>query len=462
MAQWIGFMVSVETQDKGTYQGIISAATGNKITLIKSFCDGIPCISPEIILGSEDIINLQLIEKQENVLGKSTVTVAKPTPKRAGRTNSYSETVNTSKNGHNGSYTHNKSKPIDIDFKNSVFDSNSFKSGTPNKKEKIKGRYKGWKDEICFGSPLDHTINQEFDFEKNLALFDKQAIWDKINSQKPDVVKQADYSRSRRNINKYRHDENILTTLPTVYRQITVPKQEFSEYVTDEGLIVPSISRSLRNQLWSVADTLGFSWERHIELMGRAAAEMTLQLVGGGHRLNPHNTHQCPTIVILCGCNKQGAMGLNAARHLTSHGVNTVVYMTNADNPQVQKELSLYKLTKNRIITSVSKLPQLTDVILVALCEESDNPPCYQELVDWTNNNKAAVLALDPPISGTPGIITKFSIVPVLPLSHSSGNGKIYLCNLGFPIQIFEEVGIKYKSPFGSKFVIPLHLNSDI
>lgn len=94
----------------------------------------------------------------------------------------------------NASYT--KSKPIDIEFKsnNSFVNDTSFKNGTPSKKERNKGKWvKGRKDEECFGSPLDHKINKDFDFEKNLALFDKQAIWDEINnSQKPDVIKNVD------------------------------------------------------------------------------------------------------------------------------------------------------------------------------------------------------------------------------------------------------------------------------
>lgn len=455
MSHWVGFMVSVETELKGTYQGIISNATGSQIMLAKPFCNGIPCNSSEITISAEDIINLRLIEKQECSSGESTVTVAKPIPKRAGRTYSGSEIISVSKS--NGTYNFIKSKPVDIEYKSPHNDS-SFKFGTPNKRDKSKGKWnKGWKDELCFGSPLEN-ISKDFDFEKNLALFDKQAIWDEINSQKPDIVKQTD----KKNGNKYRHDENILTTAPTIYRQITVPKQEFCEYVTDDGLIIPSISRSLRNKLWYTADACGLSWDRRIELMGRAAAEMTLQLIGGGHRLNPHNTHQCPTVVVLCGCNRQGAMGINAARHLASHGVNTIVYAVNGNAMELQQELALYKLTKNKIISAVSKLPQLIDLIIVSLCEDTDNPACYTELADWTNSNKAVVLALDPPSSGTPGIVTKFSLVPVLPLAHSSENGKIYLCNLGFPTQIFYEVGIKYKSPFGSKFVIPLHLNDEV
>lgn len=49
MAQFIGYMVSIEcSNNKGTYQGEISAATNSVITLTKAFCDGIPCESPEI------------------------------------------------------------------------------------------------------------------------------------------------------------------------------------------------------------------------------------------------------------------------------------------------------------------------------------------------------------------------------------------------------------------------------
>jgi enhancer of mRNA-decapping protein 3 len=40
----------------------------------------------------------------------------------------------------------------------------------------------------------------------------------------------------------------------------------------------------LRHQLLSVAERLGLTEERQAELMGRAATEMALQLLGGGHR----------------------------------------------------------------------------------------------------------------------------------------------------------------------------------
>lgn len=49
MAQWVGYMVSVEcTNNKGTYQGEIISATNSTITLTKAFCDGIPCDTEKV------------------------------------------------------------------------------------------------------------------------------------------------------------------------------------------------------------------------------------------------------------------------------------------------------------------------------------------------------------------------------------------------------------------------------
>lgn len=147
---------------------------------------------------AENIVDLKLIEKQSDVSQeRSTITIAKPIAKRAGRTQSTSDSNNT------GSKLSSvvKTKLIDIEVKHNVGDS-SYKNNTPSKREKSKGKWtKGWKDEECFGSPLDQNISKDFDFEKNLALFNKQALWDELNAQKPDVVKHTDNRKTA----KYRY-----------------------------------------------------------------------------------------------------------------------------------------------------------------------------------------------------------------------------------------------------------------
>lgn len=57
---------------------------------------------------------------------------------------------------------------------------------------------------LTFSTPVDDPVmDEDFDFEKNLALFDKQAIWDKIDAnQKPDLVSER-ASQPRASENKY-------------------------------------------------------------------------------------------------------------------------------------------------------------------------------------------------------------------------------------------------------------------
>lgn len=101
-----------------------------------------------------------------------------------------------------------------------------------------------------------------------------------------------------------RHDQNIITSRPVSYNQIQVPKNDVSGYVTDGGLNVPCISLTLKDKLYDCAEKMGLTWDRRIELMGRAATEIAINLMGGGHRLQPQNFHQWPTVVVLCGAHK--------------------------------------------------------------------------------------------------------------------------------------------------------------
>nr|CAD7399140.1 unnamed protein product [Timema cristinae] len=510
---WLGCNVSVNCGPfHGVYQGqIINVdGKGQTITIKKVFKDGVPHTSSEVVLQAQDIVELNIIKCGGDAAEEpqsSIVAVKKPVAKRP--TRSVSETLTTNKgfqlresprrttdnestgrpNGgtgnveleevkmhlrggrvenHLGKTAPSSSRPRFEPRSPRPQQSSSTRqalgegSRTPSKKDRNRQKWTE-RDEACFGSSINNILGHEFDFEKNLALFNKQAVYDEINaSQRPDIVKHADQGRR---ITKYRHDENVIASAPAMYRQIIVPAPDSKEYVTDDGLVIPSITPELRNQLFIVAKTFGLTDERQTELMGRAATEIALQLLGGGHRLNPHNVHQWPTVVVLCGSHRQGAVGVNCARQLASHGVNTVVFLLSPHrlSLQIKHELSLYRLTNNKLFTTVHELPSISvDLIVSALLDSEGNgaeQPWYSSAAAWTNESRAAVLALDPPAGGTPGVDTKFSLLPILPLAHSLESGKLYLCNLACPQQVFFQVGIKYTSPFGPKFVIPLHPN---
>ncbi|KAG8223806.1 hypothetical protein J437_LFUL001404 [Ladona fulva] len=492
---WIGYSVSINCgEGLGTYQGLIVGVDAKEqtITLAKVFQNGMPHSSANVTLSATVIKDLRIIDVSSDPPVTSTVSVTKPSVKRLGR--SVSESLSSNKNHSPVVESARKTVEESLSRHHAVPEGNR----TPSKKDRFRNRWTD-KNEACFGTHIDTSMDQEFDFEKNLALFNKQAVFDEINAaQKPDIVRQAD---SNRQPLLFRHDENIIGSAPIIYKQVVVPTPDVKEYVTDSGLVVPSLTADLRDRLFAAAERLGLSVERQTELFGRAATEIALQLLGGSHRLNPQNVHQWPTVVALCGAHRQGAAGINCARQLASHGVRTLVYIPDSQRiPSfVSAELALYRATRNSVVSNVKDLPSVAvDLIILALeghvaplmtpsssngghspssqrtftlpqawkqsassslsTMSLQNSSSFAPVAGWAHENRATVLALDPPASGT-GVGTKVSLAPVLPLSHSSDNGKIYLCNLGYPVGVFQEVGIKYKSPFGPKFVIPLYPN---
>lgn len=102
---------------------------------------------------------------------------------------------------------------------------------TPKKNGVKNGQMKN-RDDECFGDGMDDGLDTDFDFEGNLALFDKAAVFSEI-----DTTERRNGARSRgtpqdQTPTRYRHDENILEGKPIVYRQIVVPQPGPKEYCT--------------------------------------------------------------------------------------------------------------------------------------------------------------------------------------------------------------------------------------
>lgn len=211
---------------------------------------------------------------------------------------------------------------------------------------------------------------EEFDFEKNLALFDKEAIFKEIEACngnqniKPDLVRQC-----KKPEDKYRHDENVLQSVH--YRQIQLEFESKNSYFTDEpGIIIPSVPQSLRNRIQNLADSHGLSWCRQNDMLAKGATDLALQLLGGSRRLSPKNSHQFPKIVIICDepyNDKQSEIGIATARMLASHGLKVMIYVkttTKSDTPS--KELELFTATGNDFTYSINDLPT-ADLIILAV-----------------------------------------------------------------------------------------------
>lgn len=307
-------------------------------------------------------------------------------------------------------------------------------------------------------------MDEDFDFEKNLALFDKKAIWNKLKKdQKSSAFTKATQPLSYDK--KYRHDENIISSQPTKFRQIKcINKRAKQEYVTDMDLAIPTISETHRNEIFSTAYKYGLDLVKVCDVISRSATEMAIQLIGA-RRLIPKNHHQWPKIVIICDqqpIDRYGNISFGTARYIQSHGLETVVYTQPNLNNQLRNsfsssnkcfEFQLYEASKNPFTSKISDLPSPDLIIISSASNRLDS-----NIVSWINSSRSPIMAIDPPITGFTDIVIKCSVIPMLPLEDISLNcGTLYLANLGFPDIIFSENGIHYKSPFGHKSVIPIH-----
>ncbi|XP_049537959.1 enhancer of mRNA-decapping protein 3 [Anopheles darlingi] len=557
--KWIGKSVSIHCRnDIGIFQGIIKRVTPTDVVITKAVRNGIPLkkSTVEVTLSARDIAKFELIacsnvpsiptkytgpsaaestlEEQFDELSfksntrkestqsqqqqqlqqpqQDTATTSRTTIKAS----SSSVTVAAVSYGGNGVSTNNNSS------NSTTTNTSKVSKHASNNGGKLGGRSrKNLAKESTFGSPDDDPIvmDKDFDFEKNLALFDKQAIWSEIDANQSKAAAEAGggsgaasgsskrpQAPSSASKTKYRHDENVLASVPAQYRRIEylkkapIVEKTTREYLTDEGLVIPSIPPVLLCYIGFQAVVYGYDRHRQNDFLARGATELALQLLGGSRRLTPNNQHQWPKIVIIIDEAKHGTylsvdnllkdfigedvfdkpppgapfrpyferypeeerlsdVGFCTARLLASHGLETMVcYLTHdMGNTKETIDRRLYRLTGNGFTSDVESLPSC-DLVIMASTNGKPSPA----LRKFVSDSRAPVLAINPPQDGFEGIPIKCSIVPILPLSGTREDavGRLYLCNIGIPNKVFEDCSFRYASPF-DKFVIPIHRRKD-
>lgn len=488
--EWMGCRVSLDCGSLGYFQGVICRISYNDqtVTLEKPFQNGLACKFPEITINSTDITDLKILKSKDEVQAEaaakgSSSSVIKVQVKKKSKPGA--QQFNLPGDGDHSRETKSKNKVQSFLSGGQMRASPRFSShsraspryerygqGTPTRYRERQVEDDYFRASGRGGSALNEEekimIEKDFDFEANLAMFDKEREMQEIEAEltnKPDIVRLV-HSNVRQPEPKYRNDENVLGTSAPEYRQIVTGEEEVGDkyFVTDSGLVVPSISLQLRERLQASVESHGIGMDRLAEMLGRAATELAIHLLGGQHRLNPSNMHQVPTAVFLCGTSQVATFGLASARHLASHGVKTQVLLPEASRypKPLDTELRLYRLTGGKVVTKARDLPSgAVDMIVMAMEDlemwsQERCQPWHRAAISWAESNRAPVLAIDPP-PHPPPLDIKMSLAWGLPLSYSPQSGKLYLVNLGIPKNIYKEVGIKFSSPFGAKFVIPLH-----
>ncbi|KPJ07505.1 Enhancer of mRNA-decapping protein 3 [Papilio machaon] len=371
MSSWVGYAVSVNCGEPlGCYQGTIVETDGSTITLTKAFRNGFPYPKSKVTLNAVDIKELKIIEESQSAPPEqthSTVSVTKSNKKgqratvcenlQANPSNLVNIVSNSSGNNVSAVQTGAgrgpppgpppgpcRSKPIDIqgprsnkNISHSGFEllsetycelmmmrcvgavgaacaggyaaagsvgaGGGASRGRGGAQEKARRR-----NEACFGDDAESAMHDDFDFEGNLALFDKQV---------PEELRAC-------------------------------------EYRTETGAAVPGVSDEVRRRLWAgLRGWAGGAGEAAGVLLARAAADVALQLVGGGRRLDWRNAHQAPVCVAVAGPHRTGAAAVLAARLLASHGARAYVLLA-GNSPLLTWNIFMYISNFLKIRKSIS------------------------------------------------------------------------------------------------------------
>ncbi|XP_072166838.1 enhancer of mRNA-decapping protein 3-like [Diadema setosum] len=346
---------------------------------------------------------------------------------------------------HSGSYESNqtRSSPVKI-------------TGTNGRKHN-RGGFNSRNME-CFSAPVESFLNDDFDFDSNFALFDKENFYEELDAM-------GDNRPKRQGPRNLRFDENILERRESEEgKRIICPDTTGRWYHTDTDMQIPGISPELKARLMSSATGAGLTVERRLEAVGMCTSQVVLQLLEKQRRVFCKRRATDPSVVVLCGPHLQGAQGVSCARHLTGHGVGVTLFVPNFVKmlEELRQEIDLFDATDGLKLQSYKDLPksnELIDLVICALDTPNDtitpDQAWYRGILQWLSEvSQAPVLSLDP--SNTQTFTSKWGVAVGLPLEYGENIGELYLCSAGLPKKAFEAAGIRYMSPFSHGLFVQL------
>ncbi|KAF3832129.1 hypothetical protein F7725_025794, partial [Dissostichus mawsoni] len=259
------------------------------------------------------------------------------------------------------------------------------------------------RDDECFGGGTDDNMDSDFDFEGNLALFDKAAVFSKISSLSSEGEKQT--------------AETIIpsSALCNYHAAVQPYVNSSSETGTNHRALTWSLPVNTKiNNVRMRKKTKSPPPCCSLYVFSSVVVFPSCAVIGCAEtqtqqQLTPKNGHQRPVVVLLCGPHLQGAQGVSCGRHLANHQVETVLFLPNCLKMQecVSREVTLYSRSSSQQVASVRDLPQ-TPVDLVINClDHHENPllreqSWYQSAALWANQNRAPVLSIDPAVGTVP------------------------------------------------------------
>jgi NAD(P)H-hydrate epimerase len=173
--------------------------------------------------------------------------------------------------------------------------------------------------------------------------------------------------------------------------------------------------------------------------------------------------------LIFAGTGGNGGGGICAARHLLNHGYEPVIILSNEEKIQEVPfyQLEIFRKAGGQII-SLEKLKDVNpNVIVDAIIGYSlTAAPRGKalEMINFINEMDIPKISLDIPTGvlattgDNPGGFVKPDKTVTLALPKTGLDpekcGEIILADIGIPVIVYEQIGIKYNSPFNKTYLV--------
>ncbi|KAL1918825.1 uncharacterized protein VTP21DRAFT_2847 [Calcarisporiella thermophila] len=310
-----------------------------------------------------------------------------------------------------------------------------------------------------WGGDVNEFKEEEFDFQGNLDLFDKEKVFAEIRqldetapetllvnlNRNPDRAQILANGVDLHHVTKLAPHENVLEDARVYHKEATTEEDMESDdswtapikkkkhqqqqqqqgawlkrkaariRTVSDGVICPVVTAVQMVEVERICATeTGPSEAGMIENAGRSAAQMALQALGGSRRIQANNHNAAPLVIVLAGNNKTGAYSLCCARHLANRGVQVVVCLVGRESEwgkTLNYQRRILASTDAKIVHTLAELPRErntpVDLIIDALLgyqftsldlpDDERNRRLVRELIGWANRNKAPVMSLDVP-----------------------------------------------------------------
>lgn len=238
------------------------------------------------------------------------------------------------------------------------------------------------------------------------------------------------------------------------------------EFITENGVVIPAVTSEQMKEIDRMAmEETGPNLFQMMENAGRNFAKLTFKVLSNKKEQN---------IAVLAGTGGNGGGGICAARHLANRGYEVKVCIT---EPSKLSEVTIYQLhilssTSAKIISIKELSKEKPDIIIDAIIGYSlkgEPKGRALELINWANKQLGIKVSLDVPsgVNATSGEKAKNFIKPDLTLTLAlpktgllpEVTGELFLGDIGIPGEVFRNIGVDYKNPFGQKFFIKIRPN---